>query len=220
MNKITLFVFVLILFACANSESEQVSITQSSAPVVLSYEEHAAALRDSALRISLSANDEVAIREGLRLFDEAMDMDPNSKTIFYSKMKILSDHRMYDEVFQMLKRLDTLEFKDAYSTLQLAIEYELRNDMNNAEEKYIEAAEGFYQSIIAIEDQTAIERSNLLLNLAVAERLSENVVIRVPDLLTEQEKIQLGSILIEIEERDREEVLNANRIKLKPRKRN
>lgn len=216
MNKFKLLSIALVLAACGTQEGgdakENAEMTQAPTPV---QKNPAMALRDSAMQIVYGAPGEVDAEKSLRLLDEAMAMDPGNRSIFYSKMQVLSKFGTEEDVFNMLVRLDTLDFKDGYTTLQLGVEYEMRGETEKADAKYYDAIAIFSAILDTMQNTQFISRNNNILNLAVAERLANQNQQKLQSVMNDEEKEYLKDILDQIKNAKREDLLKMNRKKTK-----
>lgn len=208
MNKIKLVVLAIVLVACGSNEGDTNQNTKS-------VKDSAMALRDSAMRIAYGPPGEFDYQKSLRLLDEAMAMDPSNKLLFNSKMQIVSKSGSQDDVFNMLVRLDTLNFKDPYSSLQLGVEYEFRGEPDMADAKYHEVINEYVAILDTMQNTPLMSRNNNVLNLAVAESLVQENPHKLQDVMTDEEKQYLGDLVDEIQNTNREDLLERNRKKLK-----
>lgn len=209
MNKIKLVALALILVACGSGDGDTVVPSKPGA------KDQASMLRDSAMKIVYGPAEEFDYEKSLRLLDEAMALDPSNKSIFYSKMQLVSKSGSEDDVFNMLVRLDTLDFKDPYANIQLGVAYELRGEMEKANAKYLDAINEYAAILDTMQNTPKVSRNNNVLNLAVAERLVQENPHKLQDVITEDEKQYLGDLIKTIQNRDRAELLEKNRKKSK-----
>lgn len=209
MNKFKLVALAIILAACSSNEGDTNQISKSG------ERSPALALRDSAMRIAHRSSGEADLEKSLKILDEAMAMDPGNKSIFYSKMQVLSKSGSEDGIFEMLLRLDTMVFKDPYSNLQLGVAYELRGNLAKADAKYHDAINVYAAILDTMQNTPLVSRNNNVLNLAVAERLVQENPNKLQDVITEDEKQYLGDLINQIQNRDREVLLEKNRKKTK-----
>lgn len=209
MNKFNLLLLSIILVACGTNKGDSTQNSKSAEKSV------AMAMRDSALKIAYGPMEELDYLKSLKLLDEAMAMDPSNKSIFYSKMQVVSKSGTQDDIFNMLQRLDTMDFKDPYADIQLGVEYEMRGEMEKADAKYLDAINIYAAILDTMTNTPTVSRNNNVLNLAVAERLVQNNPNKLQDVITEEEKQYLGELIEQIQNRKREDLLEKNRKKIK-----
>lgn|SRR5690554_2028608 len=207
MNKLKLVVVALILTACGAQESNKIETS------IQTEKDPALALRDSAMQLVYGQSGEIDYTESLRLLDEAIALDPGNRSIFYSKMQVLSKSGSEEDIFNMQVSLDTLDFKDGYTTLQLGVEYELRGDIDKADAKYHEAIGIFSAILDTMQNTPLVSRNNNILNLAVAETLVQNGQDKLQTVMTDEEKQHLSEIIDQIKNSKRADLLQMNRKK-------
>lgn len=209
MNKIKLAVLAIVLVACGSQEGDTIETLK---PVA---KNPAMALRDSAMRIAYESEGDVNFERSFALLDEAMALDPSNKAIFYSKMQLLTKSGSQEEIFNMLVRLDTLDFKDPYSNIQLGVEYELRGEMEKANAKYQDAINIYVSILDTMQNTPKISRNNNVLNLIVAERLVQEDQQKLLDVINDDERQSLSDLISQIKNMDRKDLLEQNRKKMK-----
>src|SRR5690554_6118923 len=209
MNKFNLLILAIIVVACGNNPKEKDETFESQ------QRSSAISMRDSAMKMAYGSAEDFDYEKILKLLDNAIAADPENKSIFYSKMQIVTKSGTQDDMFNMLLRLDTMDFKDPYADIQLGVEYELRGEIEKADGKYHDAID-FYAAILdTMENTPFVSRNNNVLNLAVAERLVRENPNKLEDVLTEDEKQYLGDLIDQIRNKMREELLEKNRKKVK-----
>lgn len=206
MNKINYAFLILLIAACGNNEP---------AEVAKSPQEQAAALRDSAIRMAARNTDEASINKSLALLDEAIALDPDNKALYNAKMNIYSNSGDYENLAIVLETLNTSSLKDPYSTLQLAMEYELQGKRDKANEKYSESVDAFIEIADTMKVDHTLKRNTLLLNIALAASLSESEADKekLDAILSDAERENLEASIEQVYSLPREEILNRRRKK-------
>src|SRR5690606_36182339 len=104
---------------------------------------------------------------------------------------------------------------DPYSTLQLAMEYELQGNRNQANIKYSESVDAFIHVIDTMQVDHRLKRNTLLMNVALAASLSESAADKekLEKIMSDAERENLNASIELLYSMPREELLNRRRKK-------
>jgi len=206
MNKLKYAVILLVLTSCGTSESKNTEIEKTP-------QEKALILRDSALAMAKAGD----IDHSIELYDQALELDPESKGIILSKLNTLYNSGDHSGVVEVLEVIDGSNIQDPYSTLHLGMEYELIGKTELAKRKYNEAVKSFITVLDTMPVNKQLKRNTCLMNLALATALSESEENKqnFEDVLTESERENLAESLEALNNTSRDKLLQVRR-KQKP----
>lgn len=167
-------------------------------------------LQDSALKIMKQGADAQAMNKSIALLNQAIEKDPHLKSAYFHKMNIYKNSGNEEGIFQTLIESNNKNPNDAYTTLNLGMEYEDHGEMEKANAKYNEAVKLFQSTLDTIPETKGLIRNTYIMNLAMAETLA-NQDIDPSELskgMDEDEYENLKIALNTMKAMNREDILN------------
>lgn len=195
----------LILIACG----------QPAADHSKTAKEEAIILQDSALKVLRQGPDNHAVDKSLALLDKAIEKNPHLKSAYFHKMNIYKKKGDTEGMFKTLVEENDNNPKDAYSTLSVGLEYEVRGDTEKADKKYNEAVRLFEATLDTLPAKNGLIRNTYILNLAMAKTLANQNfdISEVSGEMDEAEIENLKIALTTLKSMNRDDLLNLRKKK-------
>ncbi len=166
MSKKFFPLIALILFACGEAPSDPNKTPREEAVI----------LQDSALKIMKEGTDTQAMEKSIALLNQAIEKDPQLKSAYFHKMNIYKNSGNEEGIFQTLVESNDNNPNDAYTTLNLGMEYEDHGEIEKANTKYKQAVILFQSALDTIPQTKGLIRNTYIMNLAMAETLANQEI--------------------------------------------
>lgn len=205
MTKYIIPFIALLAFSCGSSESE--NNTEDVAKNSISAQN----LLDSA-QAMIKDGDTQSYEAAIQLIDEAIAKDPNFKSAYIGKISILVNMGDDSALLNSMKIAQAKFPNDPYLNLHLGMEYELNQDTEKAYQMYVASLNSFV-TVLDTMQNSALKRNSLLMNLAMANVLSEEKLNQdqVMEVLSEDEMMNYKTSEETFASMDRQALLNLRR---------
>ena len=199
-----------VLYSCGNAESQEKETSESQNETVgLSAEQ----LLDSA---NAMIGEFGLSPEATSLVTRAIVQDPQNKRAYQKLISIHTAQKNHEELKKALKEMNQKFPHDPYSKLHLAMETELQSESDEFPlEMYSDSFDSFLTVMDTLASKAEIVRQGYILNAALSARLANMDKDQASDAskphMASEELAIFENIFMELENSEREELLNVRR---------